>query len=559
MSNHSAHTTETSEHQQWEEAASIAADNDSASASREEQASAMASNENSSPSALSNLNKESQMMDTLMQRMKSDLMYELRHLQHGDRPVTGQGHRDSLHQFMLKNCDSQGQHNVTANRDSVEEHRPEAVVIEVQGIIEQRPVSSVLQSAAFRRRLENVIRGGLVSAGHSRRTTRATTSLSSASRRDLQQLQSRQAATAVPSRPTRRSPRPVLQEDTLPESFVPLSEEPVPAPLSRSESSESIDSFSSARSSAEQEVDENNFEDFQDQGNFDEIDATTRNVQNQNIQENQAEPRPLPQPRPRSNVMNRVNPEPQSSPISNPTQENRSSSPRAELTWPDISRVQREEMVQEISELLHSRLVSSTLESEFRATLELLAQQHVQSSGQNGQAVQEFIHTLPGSGVPRNDFSHLGIPAGAAGVDNENWDNLSVTSVSAHSVPYVQTNTYLGREIQSLRAQMAEMKSMLKLTFDLQMDIQRSIRQEVAAALNSRAGPSTATPSSSRPVNDTHCLICLDRHSDSVLYQCGHMCVCYMCGRDLIARGHTCPVCRAPIKDVIRAYKTNAE
>ena len=94
---------------------------------------------------------------------------------------------------------------------------------QVQGIIEQRPVSSVLQSAAFRRRLENVIRGGLVSAGHSRRTTRATTSLSSASRRDLQQLQSRQAATAVPSRPTRRSPRPVLQEDTLPESFVPLS------------------------------------------------------------------------------------------------------------------------------------------------------------------------------------------------------------------------------------------------------------------------------------------------------------------------------------------------
>lgn len=61
----------------------------------------------------------------------------------------------------------------------------------------------------------------------------------------------------------------------------------------------------------------------------------------------------------------------------------------------------------------------------------------------------------------------------------------------------------------------------------------------------------------SKPVSDTHCLICLDNHSDSVLYQCGHMCVCYPCGRYLMSRGSKCPVCRAPIKDIIRAYKSN--
>lgn len=499
---------------------------------------------------------ESKMLDTLMQRMKSDLMYELRHIQHGERPVTGQGHRDNLHQFMLKN--SQGQHNVTANRDLVEEHRPEAVVVEVQGIIERRPVSSVLQSAAFRRQLENVIRGGLNNARQIHHTTSSATAGVGTSRHPRQ----RQSATnAALPRPTRRSPQPIQPEVVRPESVFTPNEEPIPAPspLSRSESTESIDSFSSARSSAEQEIDDYDSEDtFED---FEAAHPAVRASREQTRPSSHTETRSL--PRPRSTFINRVSqePEPVAVPaaVSTPPQEER---PRVNLTWQDINRVQREEMVQEISELLHSRLVSSTLESEFRATLELLAQDHVQSSGQNGQAVQEFIHTLPGRGIPHNDFSHMGIPAGAAGGEIDNWDNISVASVSAHSVPYVQTNTYLGREIQSLRAQMNEMKSLLKLTFDLQMDIQRSIRQEVAAALNNVAGsnqvrlPATAA---SRPVNDTHCLICLDRHSDTVLYQCGHMCVCNICGRDLIARGHTCPVCRAPIKDVIRAYKTNAE
>ena len=64
-------------------------------------------------------------------------------------------------------------------------------------------------------------------------------------------------------------------------------------------------------------------------------------------------------------------------------------------------------------------------------------------------------------------------------------------------------------------------------------------------------------PASTRslPVNDTHCVICLENFSDSVLYQCGHMCVCYACGKHLLSLGSKCPMCRAPIKDIIRAYK----
>lgn len=73
------------------------------------------------------------------------------------------------------------------------------------------------------------------------------------------------------------------------------------------------------------------------------------------------------------------------------------------------------------------------------------------------------------------------------------------------------------------------------------------------------AGTLPSQPSAARPVAEGHCLICLDGHVDSVLYQCGHMCVCHTCGLQLKSRGAHCPMCRAPIRDIIRAYKAGQE
>lgn len=55
----------------------------------------------------------------------------------------------------------------------------------------------------------------------------------------------------------------------------------------------------------------------------------------------------------------------------------------------------------------------------------------------------------------------------------------------------------------------------------------------------------------------SECSVCYERQVDSVLYSCGHMCMCYTCalqqwrGRG----GGVCPICRAVIKDVIRTYR----
>ncbi|KAG5674642.1 hypothetical protein PVAND_004596 [Polypedilum vanderplanki] len=58
---------------------------------------------------------------------------------------------------------------------------------------------------------------------------------------------------------------------------------------------------------------------------------------------------------------------------------------------------------------------------------------------------------------------------------------------------------------------------------------------------------------------DVDCTICYENPIDSVLYSCGHMCMCFDCAmkhwRGGI-NGGACPLCRAPIRDVIRTYRS---
>ncbi|XP_054010095.1 protein neuralized-like isoform X1 [Hylaeus anthracinus] len=60
------------------------------------------------------------------------------------------------------------------------------------------------------------------------------------------------------------------------------------------------------------------------------------------------------------------------------------------------------------------------------------------------------------------------------------------------------------------------------------------------------------------PGQPSECSICYERSIDSVLYMCGHMCMCYTCAIQQWCGkgGGLCPLCRAPIKDVIRIYRS---
>lgn len=52
------------------------------------------------------------------------------------------------------------------------------------------------------------------------------------------------------------------------------------------------------------------------------------------------------------------------------------------------------------------------------------------------------------------------------------------------------------------------------------------------------------------------CTVCFDQEVDTVIYTCGHMCLCNACGLKLKKHINACcPICRRPIKDVIKIYR----
>ena len=87
----------------------------------------------------------------------SELMFELRRIQHGERPVTGKGNKEAVEQFFHRALNTD-----EAEPEAPDANRPEHVVVEVNALVERRPVSSVLQSSGFRRNLEHALRGAML-------------------------------------------------------------------------------------------------------------------------------------------------------------------------------------------------------------------------------------------------------------------------------------------------------------------------------------------------------------------------------------------------------------
>ena len=71
---------------------------------------------------------------------------------------------------------------------------------------------------------------------------------------------------------------------------------------------------------------------------------------------------------------------------------------------------------------------------------------------------------------------------------------------------------------------------------------------------NPRLAPSRGASECGSPASST-CSVCFDRPADAVLYRCGHQCACLQCAYYMRHERLGCPLCRAPIEDVVRVYK----
>ena len=93
--------------------------------------------------------------------------------------------------------------------------------------------------------------------------------------------------------------------------------------------------------------------------------------------------------------------------------------------------------------------------------------------------------------------------------------------------------------------------------------IQQQQQQQQPQYYNTPPGamvpPVQQPPQHQQPPDETEddlCVICFDQPKAALLYPCGHMCACFDCGTRLAQmKKQNCPICREPIRDVVRVFK----
>lgn len=229
----------------------------------------------------------------------------------------------------------------------------------------------------------------------------------------------------------------------------------------------------------------------------------------------------------------------------------------------NLSEHQRETIVADIQNLVSNQVVSTQLSGEFRGTLELHLQRRADriSEGMDPEDIVEDIQRRGDTISPRQAETFVN------------------TASEPRPVASTQAIREVTRQLEDLKLQMGDLHRMMRVSFEVQQYIQRSIRQEVASAMNSFmthncGGPQVLAtqnmavpnvtisgepmPGTITPASYGMCVVCRQNQIDSMIYRCGHMCVCQPCGYELIGQKLKCPMCRSPIVDVVKVYKTSA-
>lgn len=241
----------------------------------------------------------------------------------------------------------------------------------------------------------------------------------------------------------------------------------------------------------------------------------------------------------------------------------------------------------ELRELLSRRRVSNLLRSSFRESLNQLIQSYVERQGnasfdwdmdgtssypsdaEQEQQQENVNQEGPQMNMEGNPFSMTPPPEAPP---QPHWNRVSEHQNFRRQNPHQHMGESEWDIINELKIDMAvlhqrmnDMQRMLQTCMEMQVELQRSVRQEVSAALNRSAGSTDVNICGDGLLNDESkwdkvrkgiCCLCCKNNIDSLLYRCGHMCTCSKCAEQLMHEKAKCPMCLAPVVEVIRAFSS---
>nr|XP_043633306.1 uncharacterized protein LOC122604476 [Erigeron canadensis] len=137
---------------------------------------------------------------------------------------------------------------------------------------------------------------------------------------------------------------------------------------------------------------------------------------------------------------------------------------------------------------------------------------------------------------------------------NRSHNNSTPQSSSANTHQNIEMELIydLRGHMEQLHQEIMELRKSIKSCVNMQLKMQHTFKQHVVA----NAAACSVQKKERKPPSlvKQDCFICGDMHVDSLLYRCGHMCTCFRCAVELQRTSRECPVCEAPIVDVVKAF-----